>query len=87
MESAGLADLWVEDWSGVENAGKIRPGRTVNNPNDVFSLWEKLTIIFPRVMARYGIGGIFHANESAHKIMPLYYDGTLGYSLVRGQKR
>ena len=86
MEQAGLIDLWVEDWSGPENAAKIRPGRKLKDPNDVFSYWERLAIIFPKVVARYGVGGLLYANESAQKVTPLYRNQTIGYSLIRGRK-
>lgn len=76
----------VEDWSGVENMYKMRPERKITSFNDLFSLREKISAIFPRVISRYGIKGIFHIYKSAKKINPLSYDGTLGYFLTRGQK-
>lgn len=86
MENAGLVQLWTEDWSGPENAFKIRPGRKVNNLSDVFSRWEMVSIILPRLIRRYGATAILSVNKSARKIVPLYFDGTLGYFLIRGQK-
>lgn len=86
MEKAGLMHLWTEDWSGLENIYKIRYDRKMKNLNDMFSLWEKIAIIFPRVISKYGIKGIFHAYNSAQRINPLYSDETLGYFLIRGQK-
>ncbi|MFQ6088192.1 MAG: class I SAM-dependent methyltransferase [Candidatus Methanofastidiosia archaeon] len=87
MKKAGLRNLWTEDWSGLKNIYKIRHDRKMKNLNDMFSLWEKMTIIFPRIVSRYGIKGIFFAYESARKINPLYSKRTLGYLLIRGEKR
>ncbi|MBI2952922.1 MAG: methyltransferase domain-containing protein [Chloroflexi bacterium] len=86
MASAGLTDLWAEDWSAPENAAKIRPDRKVKNANDLFSLWEMLSSILPRLIFKYGITSIGHIYESMGKVYPLYLNGTLGYFLLRGQK-
>ena len=86
MKKAGLKNLWTEDWSGMENLFKVRPDRKMKNLNDMFSLWEKMTVIFPKIISKYGIKGIFYAYESARKINPLYSNGILGYFLIRGEK-
>ncbi len=86
MENAGLVGLWTEDWSGMENMVKIRPDRKVSSASDVFSHWERFTLVLPRLVARFGPGAIFYVNESARMINPLYVNGTLGYWLIRGRK-
>ncbi len=86
MEKAGLTNFWTEDWSGLKNIYKTRYNRKMKNLNDMFSLWEKITIIFPKIISKYGIKGIFYVYESARKINPLYSNGTLGYFLIRGEK-
>lgn len=87
MEKAGLREIWSEDWSGLENALKMRPDRKPRSLVDIFSLREMLTIVLPRLISKYGIGSIIPLIASAPKMGPLYSNGTLGYSLIRGQKR
>jgi ubiquinone/menaquinone biosynthesis C-methylase UbiE len=86
MQKSGLTNLWTEDWSGLENLYKMRPDRKVRSLDGMFSLWEKIFNLFPKIVSKYGIKGIFYANESARKINPLYSNGKLGYFLIRGQK-
>ena len=85
LKKTGAVEIWNEDWSGVEQMGKIRPGRKIERVEDIFTLREKIAIIF-RTLKGYGLKGLFYLNESTKKITPLYYNGTFGYSLVIGQK-
>ncbi|UCF57986.1 MAG: methyltransferase domain-containing protein [Deltaproteobacteria bacterium] len=86
LEKAGAVEIWDEDWSGIEQMSKIRPGRKIKKMDDTFSLWEKTAIIFPKVLKRYGLSGLSYLNESFKKTTPLFYNGTLGYCLMKGQK-
>ncbi len=86
MRRAGLGDVWSEDWSAMENAFKIRPDRKIKNLDGIFSLREKLFVILPRIISRYGMGGAAHVYQSWKKTNPLYLNGTLGYFLIGGQK-
>ncbi|GBD96540.1 demethylrebeccamycin-D-glucose O-methyltransferase [bacterium BMS3Abin06] len=87
MEKAGLTGLRTEDWSGLENVYKIRHDRKMRNLDDIFSLREKMFIVFPKMISMYGLKGISYY-KSAQKTNPLhfYVDGTLGYFLIRGEK-
>ncbi len=86
LNKSGAINIWDEDWSGIKNIIKIRPDRKITKGSDLFSLWEKTTIIFPRVIKRFGLKGLFYINNSQKKITSLYSNETLGYCLVRGQK-
>lgn len=86
LKKAGVVEIWEEDWSGVEQISKVRPGRKINNMSDVFTLWEKIVIILPRVLRKYGLNGILYLNESFRKVTPLFYNGTIGTYLMKAQK-
>lgn len=86
LKKAGAVEVWEEDWSGVEQISKVRPGKKITNMNDVFTLWEKIMIILPRTLRKYGLKGLLYINESSHKISPLFYNGTLGTYLLRARK-
>ena len=85
MTKAGLEDLRNEDWSGLENVSKMRPGARVKEGN-IFSPEELKSVIFPRIAERFGLEGIVYFMESAQKTSPLHAGGVLGYSLVWGRK-
>lgn len=86
MRKAGAVEIWDEDWSDLEKMSKIRPDKKIENVEDLFSLWEKITIIFPRVVKKFGLKGLFYLNESEKKIKPLYHNGFYGYCLMKGEK-
>lgn len=86
LKKAGAEEIWEEDWSGIEQISKIRPGRKIKKMEDVFTLWEKIAIVLPRVLRKYGLKGLFYLNESFHKVTPLFYNGTIGTYLMRAQK-
>lgn len=86
MQRVGLTGLWTENWSGLENLYKMRHDRKVKSLDGMFSLWEKIFKIYPKIVLRYGIKGILYAYELTRIINSLYSDGKLGYFLIRGQK-
>lgn len=86
VRKAGLINLWEEDWSGQEKIFKMRPDRKMKSHYDLFSPWEIISIIIPRVVSKYGIKGIFSVYELTRELGPLYHDGLLGYYLIRSQK-
>lgn len=86
LRKAGLVEKWDEDWSGIEQIGKIRPGRKIRTLGDVFTLREKILVVLPRVLRRYGCKGLLYLNESFKKVSPLFYDGTIGTYLMRSRK-
>jgi hypothetical protein len=55
--------------------------------DDLFSFWEKIAIILPKVVKKYGLSGLFYLNESQKKIRPYYNNGTYGYCLMKGNKQ
>lgn len=83
---AGLTNLWTENWSRLENLYKVMFDREVQSIDKMFSLLEKVFTIYPKIVSRYGIKGMFHAYESTLRIIPLYLDRKLGYFLIKGQK-
>lgn len=86
LEKAGAVNIWSEDWSSMDKLTRMRPDRKMKNVSDLYSLWEKIAVIMPRVIKRYGITGLLYLNESDKKITPLYYNHTLGYALIKAQK-
>lgn len=59
---------------------------TLSNMSDVFTLWEKIVIILPRALRKYGLSGLLYLNESFHKVTPLFYNGTIGTYLMKARK-
>ncbi len=87
MKKAGASDIFTEDWSSIDKALlKIREDRVVTRLEDMYSFKEKYFFIFPKILFKYGIKGLVYLNESNKMLMPLYYNGTLGYYLIKGKK-
>ncbi|MHA1904477.1 MAG: class I SAM-dependent methyltransferase [Candidatus Thorarchaeota archaeon] len=86
MHNAGLTNLWVEDWSGLESVCMMRIDRKITKYEDMFSLREKITSVIPRVIRRYGLSGMRYAQKSAQIAGQAYTDGTIGYFLIKGEK-
>lgn len=87
MKTAGASDIWTEDWSSIDRSLiKIREDRTINKLENMYSFREKYLKIFPKILLKYRIKGIIYLNKSNKLIIPLYYDGTLGYYLIKGKK-
>lgn len=86
LKKADLLEICHEDWSGIEQMVKARPGREIKRIENIFTLQEKITILF-RVLKRFGFKGLSYLGESTKKVTPLYYNGTLGYYLIIGQKK
>ena len=74
FKKAGVINIWDEDWSDMDKMLNIRADRKIKKPSDIFSLWEKLMLIFPRVIKNFGLKGLYYLNESQNKIMPLYFN-------------
>jgi len=87
LSIAGADDIWDEDWSGIDKMAKIRPGRKITSIGNLFSFWEKVTVVLPRVVKRFGLGGLLYLYKSQKIITPLYLNGTIGYCLIRGKKQ
>lgn len=86
LKKVGMVEIWEENWSGIEQISKMRPGRKIKKLSDVFTLWEKIVIILPRVLKRFGLRGLLYLNESFNKVSPLLYSGTIGTYLLRARK-
>lgn len=88
LKKAGVSGIRREDWSDVEKSlTKIREDRKVKRLEDIYTFREKYFVVFPKMLLRYGLKGLLYLNESGRKLMPLYYDGTLGYYLLIGSKK
>ena len=87
LVSAGAVPKVVEDWSGIENAMKIRPGHRWNpkNPLDLFTMREKLKLI-PRLVFKYGMGPVLDLSRSGKQLLRYETDGYLGYALIIASK-
>lgn len=85
FQKTDTAEILSEDWSGIEQISKTRPGREIKKLNDVFSLWERITILFT-VLTRFGLEGLIYLIESAKKSASLYDSGAMGYYLIVRQK-
>ena len=84
LVKAGAVPKTVEDWSGIENALKIRPGLQWNpnsNPADIFTTREKLSLI-PRLLSKYGIGPVLELIRSQKQLIHYQTDGYIGYALI-----
>ena len=85
---AGAVPRVVEDWSGIENALKIRPGlkwNPNNNPADIFSAREKFSLL-PRLISKYGIGPVLVLVRSQKNLGRYLLDGYVGYALIVAAK-
>ena len=79
-------EMLSEDWSGIDQISKTRPGRKINKLSNVFSPWEKLTILFT-VFTKFGLKGLIYLIESAKKSASLYDNEAMGYYLIISRKR
>lgn len=87
MKKAGVSDMWTEDWSSIERSiVKMRVDREVKRLEDMFTLKEKYFNVFPKIFLKFGLKGLLYLNESNKVIIPLYYNGSLGYYLIKGKK-
>jgi ubiquinone/menaquinone biosynthesis C-methylase UbiE len=87
MKRAGISGIWTEDWSDVEKSIiKMRSDRSIRRLEDMYSFREMYFTIFPQILRRYGLRGVLRLNQSNNMIIRLYYNGTLGYSLLKGKK-
>ncbi|CAG0979980.1 MAG: methyltransferase domain-containing protein [Candidatus Methanoperedens sp.] len=87
MKKAGVSDIYNEDWSSIDKSLlKIREDRVITRLEDIYSFKEKYFSLFPKILVKYGIKGLVYLNESNKMFMPLYYNGTFGYYLVKGKK-
>lgn len=87
LKRAEATDIYDEDWSDIDKMLNMRPDRKIKNTDDIFSLWEIITIIIPKVIKKYGLHGLFYLNETRKIVKPYYYHGTYGYCLMKGNKQ
>lgn len=82
LHQAGARSQVVEDWSGVDNFLKMRPGYK-GNPNspDIFTLREKVALA-PRIALKYGLSSILDLLPSLSKLTGYFKDGYFGYALI-----
>ncbi len=88
LVKAGAVPKMVEDWSGMENALKIRPGLKWgpnSTPADIFTTREKLNLI-PRLLSKYGIGPVLELIRSQKQLSRYLTDGYAGYALIVSAK-
>ena len=87
LVKAGAVPKIVEDWSGIDNAMKIRPGHKWDpkNPMGLFTIQEKLGML-PRLILKYGIGSVLELYPSFKKVYRYSTDGYLGYVLIVASK-
>ncbi|MEW5814866.1 MAG: hypothetical protein AB1798_05645, partial [Spirochaetota bacterium] len=83
----GAIPKTVEDWSGIENAMKVRPGHKwdPNSPLDIFTPGEKLSLV-TRLILKYGISAVFELHRSSKILTRLIQNGYIGYSLIISAK-
>ena len=81
FKKTDTVEILYEDWSGIEQISKTRPGRKIKTLNNVFSPLEKLKILFT-VSKKFGLEGLIYLSESAKKATSLYDNNTMGYYLV-----
>ncbi|MDP3105276.1 MAG: methyltransferase domain-containing protein [Candidatus Methanoperedens sp.] len=86
--NAGAMPEIVEDWSGIENVQKMRPGFKWNpkDPSDFLTAKEKLAL-FTRIIMKYGLLSLFEINRIRKNMTNISKDGYLGYVLIIGSKR
>ncbi len=88
LVKAGAVPKIVKDWSGMENAFKIRPGLKWNpnsTPADIFTTREKLGLL-PRLLSKYGIGPVLELLRSQKRFIRYQTDGYVGYALIVASK-
>lgn len=91
LTEAGCSTVLVEDWSGIENARKVRPGhRWKQNDSLVFFTGPEMAAILVRVVARFGLRSLLDLYRSSTILTDYVKRGVLGYALVvakRGEAR
>ena len=87
LENAGVVDIQAEcdKWSKPEMFWKIRQDREVTHPSKVFTTWERLRTML-RIIPKYGLRGVFKANENARIFYRAVLKGELGYCLFWGRR-
>ncbi len=88
LAKAGAVPKIVEDWSGIENALKIRPEfrwSPKSSPADIFTAREKLSL-FPRLVAKYGLGPVLGLLRSQKQLNRYLTEGYAGYALIVAAK-
>lgn len=81
FKKTDTVEILCEDWSGIEQISKTRPGRRIKTLNDVFSPRERLVILFT-VLKKFGLKGLIYLIESTKKAASLYGNNTMGYYLI-----
>lgn len=87
LRNAGCEPEVVEDWSGVENYWKMRPGHrwSRRHPSDFLTPGEKLAL-FPRIFARHGVGALADLLRFRSTADRYLRDGVLGYVLIAARR-
>ncbi len=90
LRAAGAVPDSAEDWSGLENLWKMRPGYkwSAAHPSDFLATREKLALLF-RLVARRGPGAaldLLELQRFAGRAAGYLRDGVLGYALVVASK-
>lgn len=87
LTRAGAIDIYDEDWSDIDKMVKMRSDRKIKSFDELFSFWEIITIILPRVVKKYGLSGLLYLYETQKKLRPYYNNKTYGYCLMKGNKQ
>lgn len=87
LREAGCEVDLVEDWSGIENYWKMRPGHrwSPRHPSDFLTLSEKLRL-FPRLVLRHGVRPLVGLLRFRSTLEGYLRDGVMGYVLIVARK-
>jgi len=87
LAEAGCPAVLVEDWSGIENARKVRPGHHwKRNDSLAFFTGPEMAVLLVRVVARFGLRSLLDLYRSRAILTGYVKQGVLGYALVVAKK-
>lgn len=88
LTKSGVNVTDIEDWSGIENIQKMRPGHnwSPKRPHDFMTFGEKVALI-PKIIFNFGLNALFELEKYQQEGLKYIEDGYYGYVLMVGEKR
>ena len=87
LAEAGCPAVLVEDWSGIENARKVRPDHPWKQDHSLnFFTGPEMPALLVRVVARFGLRSLLDLYRSRTLLADYIQQGILGYALIVARK-
>lgn len=86
IKKAGATPEIAEDWSGIENMIKLRPGFEWNEDTLDFLTFKEKLFLIPKIIFKYGISALLRLNKFQQLGVQYIKEGYLGYGLIVAKK-